>query len=145
MNWGYKILSVYIIFIAGILFLVFKSSTQNQDLVTKDYYEQELKYQERIDETERANALSSEVKYVLNNESVTIIFPKEMADKKIKAHILLYCIADKSKDIISDQDTDKGMLTVPFTAKNKGLLHELKINWQAAGSSYYYEEKIMIP
>ena len=46
MNWGYKILTVYIIFIAGILFLVFKSSNQNQDLVTKDYYEQELKYQQ---------------------------------------------------------------------------------------------------
>ena len=63
MNWGYKILTVYIIFIAGILLLVFKSSTQNQDLVTKDYYEQELKYQQVIDATERANALSSEVKF----------------------------------------------------------------------------------
>ena len=51
MNWGYKILMVYVIFIAGILLLVFKSSSQNQDLVTEDYYEQELKYQQKIDET----------------------------------------------------------------------------------------------
>ena len=49
MNWGYKILFVYIAFIAGILLMVFKSSTQKRDLVTADYYAKELKYQERID------------------------------------------------------------------------------------------------
>lgn len=144
MNWGYKILTVYIIFIAGILFLVFKSSTQNQDLVTKDYYEQELKYQQVIDDTERANALSSEVKFELKKDEIAISLPKEMTGKKISAHILLYCTADKSKDIISDQVTETGMMHLSLPSKNKGL-HELKINWQADGSSYYFEEKIMIP
>ena len=43
MNWGYKIVLVYIVFITGIVTLVYKSSAQNQDLVVNDYYEQELK------------------------------------------------------------------------------------------------------
>ena len=59
MNWGYKILLVYAVFIAGILFLVYKASSQKMDLVTPDYYEQELKYQSQINATERANALSA--------------------------------------------------------------------------------------
>ena len=50
LSWGYKIAFVYIIFVAGIGFLVFKASSQKFDLVTKDYYDQELKYQEVIDQ-----------------------------------------------------------------------------------------------
>jgi hypothetical protein len=61
MNWGYKILFVYAIFITGILFMVFKSATQKMDLVTPDYYAKELKYQEKIDESNRVNALSEEL------------------------------------------------------------------------------------
>jgi len=38
MNWGYKILFVYIAFVAGILAMVFGSSSQKVDLVTPDYY-----------------------------------------------------------------------------------------------------------
>lgn len=80
MNWGYKILTVYIIFVAGILFLVFKSSFQKQDLVVHDYYEQELKFQQRIDETERANALSADVKYLIREKEIIISFPRNERD-----------------------------------------------------------------
>ena len=45
MNWGYKIILVYVLFVAGIVFLVVRSSMENTDLVTSDYYEKELKYQ----------------------------------------------------------------------------------------------------
>ncbi len=143
MNWGYKILTVYIIFIAGILFLVYKSSTQNQDLVIQDYYEQELKYQERIDETERANALSASIKYEITNDELVIYFPEEMKNIELNAHILLYCPADKNKDIQRDISTKNGCMKMPLPPANKGL-HELKINWKANDLNYYYEHKIFI-
>ena len=44
---------VYLAFVAGMGFLVFKASNQEFDLVTKDYYEQELKYQQVIDQSAR--------------------------------------------------------------------------------------------
>ncbi len=144
MNWGYKILSVYIVFIVGILYMVFKSSNQNQDLVTKDYYEQELKYQQVIDDAARASALSSEVKYELIGELMKISLPKEMEGKKSAVHILLYCTADKSKDIVSDQVTETALLNLPITGNNKGL-HELKVSWVTEGKSYYSEQKLIIP
>lgn len=143
MNWGYKILTVYVVFIVGILFLVFKSSSQNQDLVTRDYYEQELKYQQRIDEIKRTNDLSA-VKYEISKQAITVSFPEEMKEKKLTGHVLLYCTADKNKDIEKDFSTENGQLQIALPAGNKGL-HELKIDWMAAGTSYYYEHKIMIP
>jgi predicted dehydrogenase len=50
MNWGYKIMLVYLVFISGMLFMAFKSSEQDIELVTEDYYAKELVYQQKIDE-----------------------------------------------------------------------------------------------
>jgi len=144
MNWGYKILTVYIVFVIGMIFMVFKSSVQNQDLVTTDYYEKELKYQQIIDETNRANALSADIKYELNGNEIILSFPAEMKDKNINAHVLLYCIADKTKDTEQDLSTGNAQLHIPVPAKNKGS-HQLKINWVADRTSYYNELKLMIP
>ncbi len=143
MNWGYKILTVYIIFVAGILFLVFKSSNQNQDLVIPDYYEQELKFQQRIDETERANALSAAVKFEIGNKEIIIHLPPEMKGMEVATHVLLYCTSDKSKDIQQDFTTKEAVIKLAFSPANKGL-HELKINWVANEKTYYYEHKLFI-
>ncbi len=143
MNWGKKILLVYIVFVAGILFLVYKSSVQNQDLVTPDYYEQELKYQEKIDETERANALSTEIKFKVSDRNIHIDFPEEMKGIPLNAEVLLYCIADKSKDINKRLATEIGIISFDVPAENKGM-HELKISWVANGISYYNQQKIFI-
>ena len=144
MNWGYKILAVYLIFIGGILFLVFKSSIQNQDLVSPDYYEQELKYQQKIDQTERANALSSQLNYEVSDNNIMVRFPQEMKTAMIKAHVLLYCTADKSKDQEYNLSTENGELQIAIPKLNKGL-HELRITWNVNNLSYYYQHKIMIP
>ena len=65
-NWGYKIVLVYCVFVAGILYLVVQSSRQQMDLVTDDYYAQEIKYQEKIDQSKRASALSEPIRLPVN-------------------------------------------------------------------------------
>ena len=143
MNWGYKILIVYIVFVAGILLLVFKSSSQNQDLVATDYYEQELKYQDRIDQSSRANRLSDTLRYDVQEKELVISFPPEMKGQNISANVLLYCIADKSKDVQHRYTISNAELRLPVSAANKGL-HEIKISWEANAISYYNQHKILL-
>jgi len=90
MNWGTKILIVYVVFIAGILLMVFKSSIQKTDLVTTDYYAKELKYQEKIDEMNRVSALSAPLEYVIKDNLLIIQFPKDFAGKKLVGEAVLY-------------------------------------------------------
>ena len=78
LSWGYKIMFVYLAFVAGIGFLVFKASNQEFDLVTKDYYEQELKYQQVIDQSANASKLSTPVSIEKKEEQLKISFPEEM-------------------------------------------------------------------
>jgi hypothetical protein len=143
MNWGYKIILGYVVFVSGIVFMVVKSSMQNTDLVTPDYYEQELKYQTVIDATLRANNLSSLVKCSVANDSLLIQFPPEMKNAALKADLWLYCIANKKRDVRKTLQTTEGIIQLPLTAINKGM-HDVKLNWQVAGKTYYYEQKIFL-
>lgn len=143
MNWGYKILLVYVVFISGIVFMVVKSSMQNTDLVTPDYYEQELQYQTTIDATLRANQLSAKLQCNIVNDSMRIEFPAEMKNERVKADVWLYCIANKTKDIRQTIQAPGGIIMLPIPAGNKGS-HDVKINWEAGGQTYYYEQKIFL-
>jgi hypothetical protein len=143
MNWGYRILTIYIIFIAGILFLVFKASSQNQDLVAADYYEQELKFQERIDETSRANALSASIDVKVCEQSLLIAFPAELKGVAVNANILLYCSADKKKDWARTASTSSAAISLPLAPGQQGV-YDAKITWTANDIRYYSEQKLII-
>ena len=141
MNWGYKILFVYIAFVGGIMLMVFKSSTQKRDLVTADYYAKELKYQERIDAEKRTEALSAPVKIEIISGQLVISFPKEFSGKKVSGSALFYCPSDNDKDIEQNFSTAAGTVTVPLPEKNKAA-YELQLSWQADGNSYYLQNKL---
>ena len=143
MNWGYKILIVYAVFVIGIMFLVFKSSSQKMDLVTTDYYAKELKYQQKIDETNRVNALSAPVTCEIKSNELFILFPKDFSGKKIKGEVILYCPSDEDKDARQNfniLDTSL-IVSIPSIKINE---YELHLSWQVDGMSYYFERKIFI-
>lgn len=57
MNWGWKIAIGYTAFALFILYLVYRTTGVEFELVTPDYYAQELAYQGQIDK--RKTALTS--------------------------------------------------------------------------------------
>ena len=143
MNWGTKILIVYVVFVVGIVFMVVKSSTQNTDLVTTDYYAKELKYQDKIDEIKRASALSAPVECSIKDNVLTIIFPKDFTGKKLAGQAVLYCPSNEKKDIKKDFNILDEALQLAIPVGGKGL-YELHISWQDGGVTYYFEKKIII-
>jgi hypothetical protein len=143
-NWGYKIVLVYCVFVAGILYLVVQSSRQQMDLVTDDYYAQEIKYQEKIDQTKRASSLSEPIRYQLNEAGIEVNFPKEFDGKKITGNALLYYPANEKKDVSASINTTQSQIQISIPDKRSGM-HILKINWEVEGVSYYFEETIFLP
>ena len=143
MNWGHKIIIVYAIFVAGMLFLAFKSSKQNIDLVTEDYYAKELQYQQKIDESKRTALLSAPVNFEVINHELTIHFPKDFDTKKITGDVALYCPSDVKKDINKQFMVTDSAVNITIPASYHGL-HYVKINWMAEGVNYYFEKKIII-
>lgn len=143
MNWGSKILIVYVAFVAGIVFMVFKSSTQSNDLVTTDYYAKELKYQDKIEEIKRTDALSAPVAYSIKDNAINIVFPKDFTGKKLSGEAVLYCPSDEKKDIKKNFSLKDESLQMQIPAGSKGL-YELHLSWEDGGVNYYFEKKIII-
>lgn len=143
MNWGYKILAVYLTFVVGIAVLVIKSSNQKIDLVTPDYYAKELKYQQQIDAIKRTEALKDPVKYEVVNNKIVISFSADFAAKQLKGSIQLYCPSNEKRDIVKDFETSEGTVTIDVPLVNKGS-HELHVNWQSEGKTYYYENRLFL-
>jgi len=143
MNWGYKILTVYIVFVLGIVFMVFTSSSQDTDLVTTDYYAKELKYQEKIDEAGRVAALSAPVTCEIINSELVIVFPKDFNGRQLKGEAVLYCPSDEDKDVTKDFNVQDNRVIITIPGANTGL-HELHLSWKAGEVSYYLEKKIFL-
>ena len=143
MNWGYKILLVYAVFVTGIMFLVFKSSGEKEDLVTTDYYAKELVYQQKIDAMKRVQQLSDTVKYEMNSGNLKIVFPQDFLGKTIEGRAVLYCPSDEDKDITQNFSVKDLRLSVPVNNATK-LEYELQLNWQVNGTNYYFQKKLLI-
>jgi hypothetical protein len=111
MNWGKKILIVYLVFVLGIGFMVYKASTQNTDLVTTDYYAKELKYQEKIEQNKRTAALVAPVEYGIKDDTLSIKFPADFAGKKLTGEATLYCPSDEKKRYKKDFHAQRRTIT----------------------------------
>jgi hypothetical protein len=125
------------------MYLVIQASRQQVDLVTPDYYAQELKYQDRIDESQRAAALSEQLQFSVDNSVLSIKFPAEFAGKKITGIVLLYCPSNQENDITRSITTTDGRMNITLPEKNKGV-HELQVSWEVEGVKYYFGKTLVI-
>ena len=142
-TWGHKITGAYLLFVAGIVFLVFKANGERYDMVTKNYYEEELKFQQVIDESANANALSAIVTVEKANGALRIRFPDEMKNKKIDVDFYLYYPADDMKDFKKNFTINESEFIQALPGGFKGQ-YELKLSWTAGGKKYYNERKIFL-
>jgi hypothetical protein len=143
-NWGVKITAVYIIFVMGIMYLVIQSSRQTVDLVTPDYYAEEIRYQDRINQTRRAEALSSPIQHSLKGQLLEIRFPSEFEGKEISGTVLLYYPADSKKDVTVPIKTSGNKMSLSIPEKSSGM-HILQVSWKSGNETYYFEEPLFIP
>jgi hypothetical protein len=145
MDWGKKIAILYIGFVVLTLAFVIFAMNQRVDLVTDNYYEKELKYQEQIDKSKRTKDLKEKMDIQLLDKAVKIKFPAP-PDKNIqKDFILFYRPSDPSKDIKIQVAADSlGFQIIPVEKLSKGFW-KIKLNWTSKGSEFYDEGMLNIP
>ena len=144
MNWGNKLLVTFIVFGAGMLYLVYRSVNTNYELVEKDYYKSELRYQQVIDGSNRANQLSSPVKIMQTDAGITLELPAEMKNKNISGDVWFYCAYDQTKDKkFPLQLSPEGIQVFQPTAISAGN-YTVKISWSDAGKTYFSEKNLSV-
>ncbi len=141
-NWGYKILLVYGLFILGIGFLVYKSNQQKFDLVQKDYYADELKFQKVIDAQKKAKEIGGELITVKQGGYLVVELPTFFKNEKVKGTAHLYFAADENRDIVKKFETENGEFTIELLTLMRGD-YTLKLDITEKGTAYYYEKKLI--
>jgi hypothetical protein len=139
MSWGWKITTVYVTFVIGILTLVFKARSERVDLVSTDYYAQELAYSQRL-EAQRNTATLSAVPYaVLNDDGVDIMLPSEcFAATELKLHV--YCPSNAANDrIYTLEPKPRQQLS---TSEWMNGIYIMKWSFRIGDKNYYYEQAI---
>ena len=144
MNWGNKLLFTFIVFAAGMFYLVYRSMHTNYELVEKDYYKNELRYQQVIDGTNRVNQLRSAVKLEQTANGITLELPQEMKNKIVSGDIWFYCAYDEKRDKrFSLQVNSEGIQVFLSPAVLPGN-YIVKINWSNEGENYFSEKKLTV-
>lgn len=140
MSWGNKLLLAFVVFCSMIFYMVYRSFKTDFDLVENDYYKNELRYQQVIDNTTRANALSSPVSVTENNNKITVQFPAEMKNKTVSGKMWFYCATDAKKDRTIEVNPDSTGLQIIDGNTLAKTNYQVKINWSAGNQNYYSEQ-----
>lgn len=144
MNWGHKIIIVFAVFAAGILTLVTKSMRTRVDMVTPDYYGEELKYQQVIDGKQNAAKLSAPVTIAQPEEGIMITFPPELQGKSLTGKLTFYRPSDSGKDIqLALQPDPSGHQLIRRQLLSKGQ-YQVKVQWTMNNQPFYQETPVHI-
>ncbi len=98
-NWGTGIFLSIVIFMMILIGLVYVFMNQDVDLVTKNYYGKELKYQGQIDKINNTTELAKQVGISFINNSIQLTFPDSVFFKKLQA-LFIFIVLQHLKKIL---------------------------------------------
>jgi hypothetical protein len=141
MDWGKGILLVIIAFVGFILTLVIISVRQDDiHLVTENYYEKEIKYQDQIEREKSAAALDREV-LVFDAQSKAMVLDLPVG---AKGNIQLFRPSDARLDQELSLDIkEEGKTTIPLEKLKSGYWR-VQLTWTENGVEFYEEKKISL-
>jgi hypothetical protein len=145
MNWGNKLLLVFVVFGSGISYMVYRCMRTPVDLVSAEYYKDELAYQHVIDGTRQADALSGKVQLVSMGGRIRLLLPAEMRDKPVTGTIQFYCPYDETRDRNIPLHADaEGVQDIPPGQVTPGN-YTVKVSWETGSTGYYHEQSFSYP
>jgi len=137
-NWGHGIILALGSFIAFILFMIFifPDGQQNAEMVSDDYYGDELNYQQVIDAKKNADLLKDSLRYEQFASGIKVNFPQSITPENGKVHFDLYRTNDANLDVKKDLNLDgQKSFTIPKQVLSPGS-YTLKVQWNQDKKPY---------
>lgn len=144
LNWGHKLMLVFLVFVGMMSYLVYRCVKTNYDLVSTEYYKEELSYQQVIDGASRANQLGNKPGISQSGHEIILQLPNEMKNTSVKGTAWFYYAPDAKRDRQITLNTN----AAGKQAINSGQFfpgsYTVKIKWESKGQQYYSEEFVTI-
>ena len=144
MNWGHKITIVIIVFLAAMLGMVFYASMQTNEMVDKDYYKKELKYQQVIDAAQNLINRSSDNLVSQTMMELVVTLPVGTYEKLDEGQIEMLRTDAERKDIVKELTRiGTNRYVIQKSELSKGV-YRARIKWTNNGIPYYKEESVFV-
>ena len=144
-NWGTGIVLAFVGFISFIMYFIITMSVNDKydfDLVTEDYYGQELEFQNDIDKEANSKTLKTNINWKKTEDGLQIHFPEDLDINKIEGKVFLYRPSNKQFDFEIPISLSNHNLLIP----DKRLLGgrwNIKVDWKYNANSYLYKTEII--
>jgi hypothetical protein len=143
-RWALGVIIVVILFPIAFISLALFASRSDKNLVTDDYYEKDLRYQERIDVLRRSAALAVKptIVYDAGADACVIQFPDSSQWLPVHGLVRFYRSSDHRRDQESPLKPDaRGRQVFPLANMEKGVWR-IQLSWKVRGLDYYIEEAV---
>lgn len=140
LNWGHYIAITLGCFMIFILTLLFTAGDSGHAMVTEDYYEKELTFQNEIDAESNANSLSNKPEIRMQANGFVISFPEEISAPKGEVYLM--------RNNNEEQDV---RLPIKLNQKNEMLIssaklvdgeYEFFLKWKDENKDYLVKKSI---
>jgi hypothetical protein len=142
MNWGNKLVIVFVSFAALMATLVYKAVNTKFELVTKDYYKDELRYQDKIDGAANA-ALAGGITLIQDNKTIILQLPGNFVATVAEGDAWFYCKTNENHDRRKPIRIENGRYVFDISGFAKDS-YEFKLQLTSADKKYYYTTLISI-
>lgn len=139
--WPIAITTLCIAAFAAAATVVVVMVRQRVELVTPDYYAQDLVHQQRIDAEQRAMANPATISHDDAARAISIALPQTDATGTITLYRPSDLSLDREYAIALDAN---GRQVIPAADLAPGLWR-VRVSWTANGDAFFQEEKVLIP
>lgn len=138
-NWGTGIVIALTLFASGILYVVYRSVSEKVELVTEDYYSQELVYQDRIDEIARGKAAGEVVIRRKAEDTIEIELPEKVSGDAGTYSIHFYKPDNSNLDFVEEiklkggqrlMVIERNVIPGKWLVKISGMTNQISYYWE---------------
>lgn len=144
--WPLGIVAAFVLFISGTIALIVVACTHKTDLITADYYADELGFQKRLDQLNRTAALSEQVhvSFDATSQRMVLSLPSALVTPETSGRIQLYRPSATDRDVMVRLQLDTvGSQTIDTAALLPGLW-KVRVEWSARRQDYFADKNIVV-
>jgi len=144
--WPLGITIAYVLFAAGIAVMVFIACSHKSDLVSDNYYEQEIQYQSRLDQLNRTARFNDQVKVAFDNSEkrISISLPADHAGPGTSGIVQLYRPSAAGLDRELKLELDATNSQSLDAATLEPGLWKVRIQWTSGQQDYFADKSIVV-
>ncbi|NEM98912.1 FixH family protein [Pontibacter burrus] len=143
--WPYAIVFCMVCFMAYIAMFVYKAMNQDVDLVSKDYYEQEIKYQDQIERVRRTQALGDVMlNYRAEEKSILLQLPATYQGMNVTGTVTLFRPSDDKLDKQIPLQLGRDQSQLLEVGDLESGLWKVRVKFSANNEDYYTEKTIQL-